>query len=61
MNTSKDKVFLLCIVVICPFAITASIEFLPWWIAAPIVFLSTIFWAGTMAQIGDGIKNKDDK
>lgn len=59
MKTTQDKIIALAIVIIGPFLVTASMEFLPWWLSAPIVLLVVIFWFGTMVQIGEYAKEKD--
>ena len=61
MKTVQDKLIALGIVIVGPFLVTASIEFLQWWLSAPIVLLVVIFWFGTMKQIGDYASGKDEK
>jgi ABC-type microcin C transport system permease subunit YejE len=60
MNTTQDKLIALGIVIVGPFVVTASIEFLPWWLSAPIVLLTAIFWLGTMKQIGEYSSGKKE-
>jgi len=59
MKTKQDKLIALGIVIVGPFVVTASLEFLPWWLSAPIVLLTAIFWLGTMKQIGDYCESKE--
>lgn len=49
--TKQEKIINLAIVIIAPFIVTSSIEFLPWWLSAPISFVTFLFWLGTMKQI----------
>ena len=60
MKTTQDKLIALGIVIVGPFVVTASIEFLPLWLSAPIVLLASIFWLGTMKQIGEYAKERDE-
>lgn len=57
MKTLQDKIIALSVVIVGPFVVTASIEFLPWWLSSPIVFLTGLFWWGTMVQIGEYKRN----
>lgn len=57
--THQDKIVSLAIVIGGPFVASASIEFLPGWLWAPIVLLTLIFWVGTLKQIADYVSNKE--
>jgi len=43
-----------------PFVASASIEFLPTWLAMPTFVIAVIFWMGNLVQIMD-YKREDDK
>lgn len=43
-----------------PFVVSASMEFLPQWLALPIAVISSMFWLGVLIQIGE-YKKEDDE
>jgi len=49
----REKIELLAMFTIVPFIATASVQFLPWWVSAPIVLICVVVWIGTMAMIGE--------
>ena len=61
IQTKQDKLIAVGVVVVSPFVATSSVEFLPWWLSMPIVLLVLIFWFGTMIEIGNYARSKDDE
>ncbi len=61
MKTTQDKLIALGIVIVGPFIVGASLEFLPTWLSMPITLLTAIFWLGTMRQIGEYKRSKDNE
>jgi len=43
-----------------PFVVSASMEFLPEWLAIPIAVISGMFWLGVLVQIGE-YKKEDEE
>jgi hypothetical protein len=60
MKTTQEKLIALGIVIVGPFVISASLEFLPAWLSMPTTLLVSIFWLGTMGQIGEYKRSKDN-
>jgi len=60
MKTTEDKLIALGIVIVGPFVVGAALEFLPTWLSFPMTFIVSIFWLGTMVQIGEYKRSKDN-
>ena len=59
MNSS-EKIIALGTVTVGPFVVGAALEFLPTWLSFPMTFIVSIFWLGTMVQIGEYKRSKDN-
>jgi ABC-type microcin C transport system permease subunit YejE len=42
-----------------PFVISAAIEFLPFWLAAPIAFLGAVQWLGACIALAELIRKEE--
>ena len=49
--TKKNQI--VAYIMITPFVVSASAEFLPRWISAPIAVLGTIIWLGALVMLLD--------
>jgi len=49
--TKKNQI--VAYIMITPFVVSASAEFLPRWISAPIAVLGTMIWLGALLMLSD--------
>ena len=56
----KKSTELMSVFLTMPFVVSASMEFLPAWLAMPICLIAVMFWMGTLVQIMDYTKKDDE-